>query len=86
MCVSASSLRCIKLALQDVKDGFAGLGPLSDEVDRVTLIRLYFVGLSYAMGILPKGPDSVGEPVGGESNQQIFLARACAQSRCTAQP
>jgi len=51
----------VQLALQDVKDGFAGLGPISDEADRVTLVRLYLLGLSYAMGIVPKGKDVVGE-------------------------
>ncbi|CAM9435783.1 unnamed protein product [Ectocarpus sp. 6 AP-2014] len=50
------------LALQDVKDGFGGLGPISDENDRVTLVRLYLLGLSYAMGIVPKGKEAVGKP------------------------
>eukprot|EP00752_Nemacystus_decipiens_P012726 g11275.t1 len=50
------------LALQDVKDGFAGLGPISDEGDRVTLVRLYLIGLSYAMGIVPVGKEAVGKP------------------------
>eukprot|EP00903_Cladosiphon_okamuranus_P007913 g7641.t1 len=50
------------LALQDVKDGFAGLGPISDEGDRVTLVRLYLVGLSYAMGIVPVGKEAAGKP------------------------
>eukprot|EP00904_Undaria_pinnatifida_P000684 jgi/Undpi1/10616/HiC_scaffold_29.g13066.m1 len=50
------------LALTDVKEGFAGLGPISDERDRVTLVRLYLVGLSYAMGVMPKGEAAVGKP------------------------
>ncbi|CAN0417434.1 unnamed protein product, partial [Laminaria digitata] len=48
------------LALRDVKEGFAGLGPISDERDRVTLVRLYLVGLSYAMGVMPKGEVAAG--------------------------
>lgn len=51
----------LQLALQDVKDGFGGLGPISDENDRVTLVRLYLLGLSYAMGVVPKGEKAVGE-------------------------
>ena len=51
----------LQLALRDVKEGFAGLGPISDERDRVTLVRLYLVGLSYAMGVMPKGEGVVGK-------------------------
>lgn len=50
----------LQLALQDVKDGFGGLGPISDEKDRVTLVRLYLLGLSYAMGVVPKGEKAAG--------------------------
>ncbi|CAM9876940.1 unnamed protein product [Ectocarpus fasciculatus] len=61
------------LALQDVKDGFGGLGPISDENDRVTLVRLYLLGLSYAMGIVPKGKEAVGE--GGTSAGGVVVFR-----------
>lgn len=44
-----------------MKDGFSGLGPISDEGDRVTLVRLYLLGLSYAMGVVPRGEMAVGE-------------------------
>lgn len=54
-------LKQLQLALQDVKDGFSGLGPLSDEKDRVTLVRLYLLGLSYAMAVVPKGDKAAGK-------------------------
>lgn len=67
----------MQLALQDVKDGFAGLGPISDEGDRVTLVRLYLVGLSYAMGIVPVGKEAVGKTWRGEEALFLFVVVSC---------
>lgn len=72
----------MQLALQDVKDGFAGLGPISDEGDRVTLVRLYLVGLSYAMGIVPVGKEAVGKTRRGEEALFLFVVVSVLETVC----